>query len=107
MLQQRMNLQNEREIKRVSKRIPVSFVVFDLLWLDGRDTTGLMLEERRELLELIRRRDHRLQLMSYVDGDGKAFVETARSFGLEGVVAKRHGSSTRRAGGPRTGARSS
>jgi DNA ligase D-like protein (predicted ligase)/DNA ligase D-like protein (predicted polymerase)/DNA ligase D-like protein (predicted 3'-phosphoesterase) len=92
VLQQRMNLQNEREIKRVSKQIPVSFVVFDLLWLDGRDTTGLTLEERRELLELIVEEDHRLQLMSYVDRDGKAFVETARSFGLEGVVAKRHGS---------------
>ena len=36
-LQQRMNLQNEREIKRVAKQIPVAFVVFDLLWLDGHD----------------------------------------------------------------------
>jgi bifunctional non-homologous end joining protein LigD len=100
VLQQRMNLQNEREIKRVSKQIPVSFVTFDLLWLDGRDTTELALEERRELLELIVEQDHRLQLMSYVDGDGKGFVETARSFGLEGVVAKRRGS--RYASGRRT-----
>ena len=30
VLQQRMNLQNEREIKRTAKLIPVSFVVFDL-----------------------------------------------------------------------------
>ena len=52
-LQQRMNLQNEREIKRVAKQIPVAFVAFDLLWLDGRDTTGLSLEERRELLQLV------------------------------------------------------
>jgi bifunctional non-homologous end joining protein LigD len=92
VLQQRMNLQNEREIKRVSKQIPVSFVVFDLLWLDGRDTTGLALQERRELLELIVEQDPRLQLMSYTDGEGKAFVDAAKSFGLEGVVAKRHGS---------------
>ena len=54
-LQQRMNLQNEREIKRISKQIPVSFVAFDLLWLDGRETTGLSLEERRELLRARRR----------------------------------------------------
>jgi bifunctional non-homologous end joining protein LigD len=100
VLQQRMNLQNEREIKRVAKQIPVSFVVFDLLWLDGRDTTELALDERRELLELIVEQDHRLQLMSYVDGEGAAFVETARSFGLEGVVAKRKGS--RYASGRRT-----
>jgi bifunctional non-homologous end joining protein LigD len=92
VLQQRMNLQNEREIKRVASQIPVSYVVFDLLWLDGRDTTGLALEERRELLELVVEQDHRLQLMTYVDGEGTAFVEGARKLGLEGVVAKRRGS---------------
>ena len=92
LLQQRMNLQNEREIKRVAKQIPVAFVVFDLLWLDGHDVTDLALQERRELLELIVEEDHRLQLMSYEEGDGKAFVRGAQSLGLEGVVAKRMGS---------------
>jgi bifunctional non-homologous end joining protein LigD len=92
LLQQRMNLQNEREIKRVAKQIPVAFVVFDLLWLDGHDVTDLTLQERRELLELIVEEDHRLQLMSYEEGDGKAFVRGAQSLGLEGVVAKRMGS---------------
>jgi DNA ligase D-like protein (predicted ligase)/DNA ligase D-like protein (predicted polymerase)/DNA ligase D-like protein (predicted 3'-phosphoesterase) len=92
VLQQRMNLQNEREIKRVSAQIPVSYVVFDLLWLDGRDTVGLGVEERRELLELVVEEDRRLQLMTYVDEEGKAFVEQARKLGLEGVVAKRKGS---------------
>jgi bifunctional non-homologous end joining protein LigD len=91
-LQQRMNLQNEREIKRAAAQLPVSFVVFDVLWLDGRDLTGLALEERRELLELVVEQDHRLQLMAYVDGEGVAFVEGARTLGLEGVVAKRKGS---------------
>ena len=92
VLQQRMNLQNEREIKRASALIPVSYVVFDLLWLDGRDLTGLPLEERRELLELVVEEDRRLQLMAYVDGEGSAFVEGARKLSLEGVVAKRKGS---------------
>jgi bifunctional non-homologous end joining protein LigD len=91
-LQQRMNLQNEREIKRVAKQIPVAFVVFDVLWLDGHDVTGLALEQRRELLELVAEQDHRLQLMSYEEGEGSAFVRAARSLGLEGVVAKRKGS---------------
>jgi bifunctional non-homologous end joining protein LigD len=91
-LQQRMNLQNEREIKRVAKLVPVSFVAFDLLWLDGRDLTGVALEQRRELLELVVEEDQRLQLMSYEDGEGTTFVEAARSLGLEGVVAKKKGS---------------
>ncbi len=91
-LQQRMNLQNEREIKRATKSIPVALVVFDLLWLDGHETTGLKLEERRELLELIAEQDHRLQLMTHERAQGKAFVEGAKALGLEGVVAKKLGS---------------
>ncbi len=91
-LQQRMNLANEREIKRAAKEIPVALVVFDVLWLDGRDTTGLTLEERRELLELIVEEDHRLQLMTHVEGDGKAFTAAAKELRLEGVVAKKKGS---------------
>ena len=67
-------------------------MVFDVLWLDGRDTTGLKLEERRELLELIVEEDHRLQLMTHVEGEGKAFTAAAKKLGLEGVVAKKKGS---------------
>jgi bifunctional non-homologous end joining protein LigD len=91
-LQQRMNLTNEREIKRISSKIPVALVAFDLLWLDGNDLTELALEERRELLETIVEQDHRLQVVTHVEGDGKDFVEVARKLGLEGVVAKRTGS---------------
>jgi bifunctional non-homologous end joining protein LigD len=91
-LQQRMNLSNEREIKRISSKIPVALVAFDLLWFDGQDLTGLGLEQRRELLETIVEQDHRLQVVTHVDGGGTAFVEVARQHGLEGVVAKRTGS---------------
>jgi bifunctional non-homologous end joining protein LigD len=92
VLQQRMNLSGQRAIDRASKTTPVSLVVFDLLWLDGRDTTGLPLEQRRELLELITEQDHRLQVTAHIAGQGKALAEQARSLGLEGVMAKRLGS---------------
>jgi bifunctional non-homologous end joining protein LigD len=92
LLQQRMNLKNEREIKRMSKQIPVTLVAFDLLWLDGRELIGLTLEERRELLEGVVERDDRLEVVTHVEGEGKAFVEAARKLRLEGVVAKKKGS---------------
>ena len=91
VLQQRMNLANPREIDRARKRIPVALVAFDLLWLDGRDTTALGLEERRELLDLIVEQDERLQIVTHVEGDGVALVDAARGQALEGVVAKRRG----------------
>jgi DNA ligase D-like protein (predicted ligase)/DNA ligase D-like protein (predicted polymerase)/DNA ligase D-like protein (predicted 3'-phosphoesterase) len=91
-LQQRMNLQNEREIKRASTKIPVALIAFDLLWLNGRSTIDLTLEERRELLLAVAETDERLQLVTHVEGDGKEFAGVARELGLEGVVAKRTGS---------------
>ncbi len=91
-LQQRMNLTGEREIKRLAKQIPVSLVAFDVLWLDGRDTTDMSLEDRRELLESVVEQDHRLQITTHVVGEGRSFVEAARGLGLEGVVAKKLGS---------------
>ena len=91
-LQQRMNLKNEREIKRMSKIIPVTLVAFDLLWLDGEELIGLPLEERRALLEGVVERDERLEVVTHVEGEGKAFVEAARGLRLEGVVAKKKGS---------------
>ncbi len=91
-LQGRMNLAGERAIARAAKLTPVSMVAFDLLWLDGRDTTRLTLEQRRELLELITEQDHRLQITAHVAGEGAALARRARELGLEGVMAKRLGS---------------
>jgi bifunctional non-homologous end joining protein LigD len=88
-LQQRMNLTNEREIKRLAKRIPVSLVVFDLLWLDGDDLTGLPLRDRRRLLQSVVEEDQRLQLVAFVEGTGTQLTQAALELGLEGVMAKR------------------
>lgn len=94
-LQRRAHMTGEKAIIRATKSNPVAFVAFDLLWLDGHDTTGLPLEQRRELLETIVEEDHRIQLSVYVDGDGVAFTEQALELGLEGVMAKRLGSTYR------------
>ncbi|HEX7464363.1 MAG TPA: non-homologous end-joining DNA ligase [Actinomycetota bacterium] len=88
-LQQRMNLTNEREIKRIANQVPVSLVAFDVLWLDGRDLTDLPLKERRDLLESIVEQDSRLQLVTYVEGTGRQLTLAAHDLGLEGVMAKR------------------
>jgi len=93
LLQERMNLTNEREIARARARIPVRYVAFDLLFLDGRDLTHAPLEGRRELLETVVEPEPGLfELTYFEEGAGTAFVAAARELGLEGVVAKRKGS---------------
>ena len=66
-----------------------AYHVFDIIWLDDRDVSGLPLEERRELLG-------RLPLTSplqHVEAlDDPNPWERAQREGWEGVIAKRRGS---------------
>jgi bifunctional non-homologous end joining protein LigD len=64
----------------------VAYHVFDVLWLDGRDLTGLPLAERLKILNSIRVRPplQRVQPL-----DGAAPWERACREGWEGVIAKR------------------
>jgi bifunctional non-homologous end joining protein LigD len=66
-----------------------SYHVFDVLWLDGRLTTGLPLEERRALLASIPFTAplRRVELLS-----GDSPWERAAREGWEGVIVKRRGS---------------
>ncbi len=63
--------------------------VFDILWLNGRSTTTLPLEERRVLLQGLRFEKplERVRLLDDPDP-----WERARREGWEGVIAKRRGS---------------
>ena len=64
----------------------VAYYVFDVLWIDGRDVTGLPLEERQALLRTLRLRAPVLRVTS-ID-DPKPW-ERACNEGWEGVIAKR------------------
>src|SRR5689334_8653970 len=49
-LQGRMHLTSEHAVRRLAAREPVSYVIFDLLFLDGHSLIGLPYAERREQL---------------------------------------------------------
>jgi DNA ligase D-like protein (predicted ligase) len=68
------------------RRGEVTYHLFDVLWLDGRDTTPLPLEQRRELLERLPLRPP-LTLVERLDDT--APWERACEEGWEGVIAKR------------------
>ncbi|MEV8220613.1 ATP-dependent DNA ligase [Microbacterium sp. NPDC077391] len=88
LLQNRMHLTKGREIEREVVRTPISYMLFDLLRLDGHDLTGMPLRQRRELLEqLAADLDAPVQVPPVFD-DLEAALDASREFGLEGVVAK-------------------
>jgi bifunctional non-homologous end joining protein LigD len=77
------------ELARNKGRVPVQFLAFDLLWLDGQPLLDLPLVERRaRLVEvLVETRD--IRLSQVVEGAGTRFFEQVRALELEGMVAKR------------------
>ena len=69
----------------------MTYVVFDLLWLEGHSLLDPPYEERRaRLLELGLGGD-RWQVPGHHVGDGAALLGLSRAQGLEGIVAKRLG----------------
>jgi bifunctional non-homologous end joining protein LigD len=88
-LQSRMHVQGATDIRRLAHEVPVEYIVFDLLWLDGHVTTGLPYLERRRLLTTLVPDGDAWRVPSHEVGNGHATIEISKQFELEGVVAKR------------------
>ncbi len=91
-LQQRMHVTNAAQVRSLVKQVPVNFLAFDVLHVDGRDVTGRPYDERRELLESLGLDGPSWGTPPVFLGNGDAAFETSRSQGLEGVIAKRRDS---------------
>jgi bifunctional non-homologous end joining protein LigD len=68
------------------------YFVFDILSLDGHDTIGLPYEERRRLLAEVVEPGSNWSVPSHHLGDGAALLAATAAQELEGVMAKRLGS---------------
>jgi bifunctional non-homologous end joining protein LigD len=89
LLQSRMHVTAGAEIDRLAVEVPVAYLVFDLLWLDGHATTSLTYEERRRLLRSLVPDGPSWQVPPHEVGTGEATLAVSKKFALEGVVAKR------------------
>jgi bifunctional non-homologous end joining protein LigD len=88
-LQQRMHLTGDTRIKRRSKELPATYMIFDLLHLDGHSLMELPYEERRARLDELGLDGAAWRTPSAHPGHGRALLEASAEQGLEGVVAKR------------------
>ena len=68
---------------------PIAYLLFDLLYLDGKDISDRPLRERRELLEKLIVPNDKVQLSPLTEGNGTALLSAVAEQGLDGVVAKR------------------
>ena len=72
--------------------IPLVYMAFDLLYVDGVSLLEVPLEERKRLLRRLLLPHPLVRYSSHVVGEGEAFVQAAAEQGLEGIVAKRRAS---------------
>jgi bifunctional non-homologous end joining protein LigD len=101
LIQRRMGLTDPRVIEQRRRETPVTFIVFDLLHLDGESTRDLPYTERRELLETLAVDGDFWQTPANHPGPGVDLFAAAKRRGLEGIVAKKRESPYR--SGKRTG----
>jgi len=88
-LQQRIHQTSESVVRRRMKSHPVTYVIFDLLHLDGRDLTGEPYGRRRELLEGLELSGESWQTPGYGTGHAQELLAASAEQRLEGIVMKR------------------
>jgi bifunctional non-homologous end joining protein LigD len=88
-LQSRMHLRGKAAVRRLAQSTPATYMVFDLLWLDGHSLTGLPYTKRRARLEALNLDGEHWRTPEYHTGDGTAFLAATKEQGLEGILAKR------------------
>jgi bifunctional non-homologous end joining protein LigD len=88
-LQCRMHVTNANQARQLADQDPVTYLLFDLLHLDGRSLLDLPYMARHELLEELSLSGRSWQTPPAFEGDGAHAVRASRENGLEGVIAKR------------------
>jgi bifunctional non-homologous end joining protein LigD len=86
-LQERLHVRKAATVARLVNAVPVTYMVFDLLRLDGRDLTDEPLERRRALLTEVL--DGTPWQVPGAYDDGEMLREATLQQGLEGIVSKR------------------
>ncbi len=89
-LAERMHVREKARAARLATTLPVTFLAFDVLRIDGVDLLDRPYEQRRELLEGLEFGTRTIVPPSF--DDGAATVAASLENQLEGVVAKRLGS---------------
>ncbi|HWM87682.1 MAG TPA: DNA ligase D, partial [Kofleriaceae bacterium] len=88
-LQTRAMLARQRDIARAALADPATYMVFDLLAVDGLDARELPLAERKRLLRMLLPGPGVLRYVEHIEERGEDFYAGVLQLGLEGMVGKR------------------
>ncbi len=92
-LQHRLHLASPHAVKKQSAESPASYVLFDVLHLDGHPLFALSYDERRTRLEALGLSGASFATAdSFRDAKGEDILQATKEAGLEGVIAKKRNS---------------
>jgi DNA ligase D-like protein (predicted ligase) len=87
-LQQREQLSDAMKIELAARRVPVTYMVFDVLYLNDKTCLQAPLMERKQRLQAILRESDQVLESKYIREQGRAFFKEAVAQGLEGIMGK-------------------
>jgi bifunctional non-homologous end joining protein LigD len=94
---ERMSINSDREISRLSKTLPATYYLFDILYYDGQDLRNKDYIDRRKILSKILSQSNynnkkRIRISDYIEQQGVAVFENIKNMNIEGIIAKRKNS---------------
>ena len=92
LLAQRMHLRDKGAVDRARRATPVTYMVFDLLAVDGEALVDLPIEERLARLDEVLVPGRAISRSDAIPGVGTALWAAVKQRGMEGIVAKKLGS---------------
>ncbi len=88
-LQEREKASGAIRVNYLAKTLPATYIVFDILYVEGREVMSLPQSERKALLRDTVVEDDRTVLSDVIEGRGVDYFNAVHAKGLEGIIAKR------------------
>lgn len=91
--QETIQRKRKHNVSEIAKQIPLKYLVFDILYLNGEETISLPLTERRKILNKIVKKGGNIEIDSHLETDQASDVEDffneAKHKRLEGIMVKK------------------
>jgi bifunctional non-homologous end joining protein LigD len=84
----RDGLRRMEKVPQMQRAVPITYMIFDVVYKDGVWLDRRPLQERMEILAAMIKPDHHVQLVSSHD-EGRALFDVVKQHGLEGIVMKK------------------
>lgn len=89
LVMERLRLTKKNKIHSYSKQRPVTYMVWDILFYNGRDLRQLPLIKRRSILESVLESHPHISIVPQTDGCGEDLWKYVVANHMEGIVGKR------------------